>query len=73
MKIKPLWKLKEEYRTLKRRVKVMKLIYEGKPVLFGAHVTVGTGMDIQHMNLFENYIAFGKHDDKPSIIGSRNE
>ena len=73
MRIKPLWKLKEEYRTLKRRAKVMKLIYEGKPVLFGAHITFGTGIDIQHMNLIENYIVGSKSNDKPSIMGSRNE
>lgn len=69
MRIKPLWKLKEEYRTIKRRVKVMKLIYEGKPVLFGARVVIGTGMDIGHMNMFENYITCSKPNDKPSISG----
>ena len=73
MKIKPLWKLKEEYRTLKRRVKVMKLIYEGKPVLFGAHIELGTGMDIQHMNLLENYITGGSSIDKPRITGGWDE
>lgn len=73
MKIKPLWKLKEEYRTLKRRAKVMKLIYEGKPVLFGAHVVLGTGMDIQHMNLFENFITGGSSIDKPRITGGWDE
>lgn len=73
VRIKPLWKIKEDYQTLKRRARVMKLIYEGKPVLFGAHVVLGTGMGMQHMYTFECYIDTSTPNEKPSITGSCNE
>lgn len=69
MRIKPWWKIKEDYRTLKRRIKVMKLVYEGKPVIYSAYIEYGTGLDLTYLNMYECSIFGGDPNVRPSVSG----
>jgi len=70
MRIKPWWKIKEDYRTLKRRIRVMKLVYEGKPVIYNTYINFGTGLDVSHLNIYECAISGGDPNSKPRVSGS---